>query len=134
MRTLLSSLTRYGRAALLLVAAACASPGRADAGCGDYVTILNGPAGSAHHPMPDADHPAAPANAPCHGPNCSGAPARDNPPLAPVTPVGPQGKELAHSIGLVNVAGAQRPAFDRDLTSPRPVRRASSVFHPPRVG
>jgi hypothetical protein len=120
---------------LLLVVVACASPQRAAAECGDYVTILNAPPGSAHHAMPASpDSGDAPARAPCHGPNCQGAPVKHYPPLAPAAPVGPQAKEQAQYLESVGDADAPPAPFDRDSSSPRPVKRASSVFHPPRLG
>jgi len=137
MRSPLLSLVRGWRAALLLVVVACASPQRAAAECGDYVTILNAPAGSTRHAMPspaDTGETRAPARPPCHGPNCQGAPDRHVPPPAPVAPAGPQGKELAQHLDVVDAVEAPPATFDRDTSSPRPVRRASSVFHPPRLG
>ena len=87
---------RGWRAALLLVSAACASPGRASAECGDHVIILNGPAAANSKapsaPTPDA-LPAAP-RPPCHGPNCSGSPA-PKAPVAPLTAPTTQFKEQA---------------------------------------
>lgn len=123
---------RGWRAALLLVAVACLSPGRAEAGCGDHVTILNAPA-NPDHVRPGTPETPAPAP-PCEGPNCSGNPSRDLPPLAPVTVAGPQVKEVVHNLALVGAPDGLRPPFNRDLTSPRPISRASSVFHPPRRG
>jgi hypothetical protein len=127
MRAPLLSLFRLWRAAPLLVAAVCLSPERAAAGCGDHVTILNDAA--------TANHRATPARppAPCEGPNCSGAPERHAPPLAPVTPTGPQAKEVVHSLGPVSNTDGPQTSFDRDPNSPRPIHRSSSVFHPPRV-
>src|SRR5581483_12182218 len=97
-----SDLLRGWRAALPLVAVACFSPGRAAAECGDYVTILNGPAVSGHHAMPEGGP--APAKPPCHGPNCSGSPVREPAPLAPVVPAGSQAKELTEHTGHVGGA------------------------------
>src|SRR5262245_47042971 len=138
MTTFPSSLLRGWWAALLLAAAACLTPGRASAECGDYVTIRNGPADPAHHattrdatPQPDQ----APARPPCHGPNCSSAPARDPSPLPPVAPTGLQPKELTqHPAAAADPDAGPGSALDRDPSSARPVRRASSVFHPPRAG
>ena len=134
MRFLLSSLIRSWRAALLLVVAACATPDRASAECGDHVIILNAPASSNHDAMPGAAEMPKPIKLPCHGPNCSGSPTHDFPPLAPVAPVSSQLKELAQCLISVGDVDAPRPSFDRDMSSLRPTHRASSVFHPPRVG
>jgi hypothetical protein len=136
MRVLLSSLIRGGRAAVLLVAAACATPDRASAECGDYVTILNAPAGSTHS-MPattETGETPAPMRTPCRGPNCQGAPVRDFPPLTPVSPVGSQVKEQAQCLDAVDRAESQREILDRDSSSSRPIHRPTSIFHPPRLG
>jgi len=135
MRTSLPSLLRGWRAALLLVAAAYATPGRASAGCGDYVTILNDSSGASHHHVMPAPGEAteSPAKPPCHGPNCSESPARHFPPVPPV-PVSAPAKELTHSFGSLAGANDRRRSFDRDDSSPRPIRNPSSVFHPPRLG
>jgi hypothetical protein len=132
---------RGWRAAFLLVAAACASPGRASAECGDHVIILNGPAAAnakatptPANPIPTPDtQPAAP-RPPCHGPNCSGSPA-PKAPLAPITAPTSQFKEQAGQVvGDCDEGGDQGARFGRDSDSPRPIRRPSSVFHPPRLG
>jgi len=142
MRTALPSLLRGWRAALLLAAAACATPGRASAGCGDYVTILNDSnqtAGASHRAVPAPDGTTggateSPVKPPCHGPNCSESPARHLPPVPPPAPVSVHVKELAH--GLTAPCGADDPrgSFDRDDSFPRPVRNPSLVYHPPRLG
>ena len=133
MRLDLPALVRGWRAALLLAAAACATPDRATASCGDYVTILNGQPSSGHHATPAAPGEApAPARPPCRGPNCSESPTRDAPPPAPVSPVGPRVKELVRCADPGDAAAAPRSSLGRDDSSPRPVRRATSVFHPPR--
>jgi hypothetical protein len=133
MRPPLPSPLRGWRAALLLVAAVCLSPERAAAGCGDHVTILTGAANADRHAVPGT--PEAPISpVPCDGPNCSGAPTRHAPPLAPVSSFSPQAKEVVHSLGAVSDSDGPRASFDHDYTSPRPIRRSPSIFHPPRVG
>jgi hypothetical protein len=122
MRAIVPALFRGWRAGLLLVVAACATPNRATAGCGDYVTILNG--SDSHQP----------AKMPCHGPNCSEAPARQQMPLAPVSPVGPQVKEVVQSLLTLDVPIPSPDAFDRDHSFSRPIPGGSSIFHPPRHG
>jgi hypothetical protein len=132
MRAILPSpLFRGWRAALLLVAAVCLSPDRAAAACGDHVIILNAPGNSDRHAAPDASELPAP---PCHGPNCSGTPERDVPPLAPVTSINLQVKEMVQSLGLTGGGDTPRCSFERDCTSTRPIQRPNSIFHPPRVG
>jgi hypothetical protein len=130
----LSPVFRGWRAALLLVAVACASPDRASAECGDHVVILN----AAPQVNPDgraatgvAERPASP-KAPCSGPNCSRAPERHAPPFAPVSTSAPQGKEVVQVLDSVEPADGATTRV-RDFISPRPVRRAASVFHPPRA-
>ena len=154
MRSHLPSLLRGWRAALLLVAVACAPPQRA-AECGDVVTILYAPGGSTSHAMP------SPAGAgdllvptrPCQVPNCQAATARHFPPLALVVPTEPQGKFPAQCLEQLDDANEPGESFDGDTSSPRrirantppasfdgeasstrPVHRATSVFHPPRLG
>jgi hypothetical protein len=133
MRASLPSMIRDWRAAMLLVAAACLTPDRASAGCGDHVTILNGSAASEHHATAPAD-PSQPMKFPCQGPNCSGKPVPHPASPAPVPPTTPQGKEIAQTLEGLSGDGALPFRFDRDSVSADPIRRASSVFHPPRIG
>jgi hypothetical protein len=130
MATSLSPLVRGWRAALLLVAVACATPGRAKAECGDHVTILNGPAANS-----DGASAAAPApqKVPCSGPNCSRAPQRQDPDPAPAPTSGPEGKEAAVPAGSAEErdSGSARVS---DLAPGALVRRPTSIFHPPRLG
>lgn len=126
---------RRWRVALLLVVIACATPGRASAECGDHVRILNGAtADSSDNGTPAAtDTPSpAPGKAPCSGPNCSQAPERHSPPFAPAPPDSPQGKDVARLLGSVAMPD-RGSAPVGDFASPLPVRRPSSIFHPPRV-
>src|SRR5581483_2975243 len=111
----LSTLLRGWRAALLLLAVACVNPARASAGCGDYVTIRDDAAPSAAHAAP-----VAPVKPPCHGPNCSGTPTRESPPLPPVVPAGSLPKELTRNPDPVDGPDAGPGcALDRDSTSAR---------------
>jgi hypothetical protein len=132
----LRSLFRAWRAALLLVAAACASPGRASAECGDYVVVLNGQTltHSAERPPSTSLTREAPADpkGPCSGPNCSRSPDHPVPPFAPAPAPGPHGKEAAQTLGSDEPAECRSSRLD-DFISPRPVRRAVSIFHPPRI-
>jgi hypothetical protein len=139
MASSLRSLFRGWWAALLLVVVACASPGRATAECGDYVVILNtndpaSPDGRAtpfSTPTGSVEHPASP-KVPCSGPNCSRSPERHPAPFAPVSPPGPHGKEVVQTLGSVEPTDSASSRIC-DFISPRPIRRASSVFHPPRA-
>jgi hypothetical protein len=127
----LTSVLRCWRAGVVLVAVACLAPGRASAGCGDYVTIIDASGNPAHNVAAD-DHGTPP---PCQGPNCSGSPVREAPPLAPAAPAGGQPQELTPHPGPAGGPDAGPAAtLGRDSTSPRPIRRPSPVFHPPRAG
>jgi hypothetical protein len=117
---------------MLVIVAACASPDRATAGCGDYVTILNGTSAGSHQDGPT--EPGGPQKAPCQGPNCSGDPVRHQAPLAPAAPVAPQVKEVAGTIDGPASEASLRFLLHIDSSSARPISRPSSVFHPPRIG
>jgi hypothetical protein len=95
MTSLLPSLLRGWRAALVLAVVACASPGRATAACGDHVVILNqNTSDTDGRPLLAAEAADRPTpRKPCSGPNCSGAPERPAPPSAPAPSSGPDGKE-----------------------------------------
>jgi hypothetical protein len=145
MRYSLPPLIRGWRAAMLLAAVALSSPGRASAECGDYITVGGKSAMAHHEPAPDTPattptaqsetRPAAPGKRPCRGPNCSASPAKEFPPVPPAPSAGPQAKEHARLPETARDSGADpRDPFARDNTSPRPIRRATSVFHPPRIG
>ena len=144
MSSSLPSPFRGWRAAVLLVAVACASPNRVRAECGEYVTVLSantktcaadrieGRATPFAIPTTDtAESPARPKG-PCSGPNCSGRPDHHPTPFAPVPPSGPHAKEVAQLLGAVAPSQGASSRLG-DFISPRPIRRASSVFHPPRL-
>ncbi|MBN9523149.1 hypothetical protein J0H58_32315, partial [bacterium] len=103
MRPLPSRLFRGWRAALVAAVAACAAPSAARAGCGGYVVIRDA----------DGEPAAAPDHGdpmPCHGPNCTGSPARD--PLAPAAPPAPHaGAKECVTFGGTADPGDARPAF-----------------------
>ncbi len=116
---------RVVAAALLLAAGLFGPAGRAEAGCGDYLSIDGRPA--ADH-AGDADRP---PGEPCHGPNCS---ARECPPPAPlVPPITPNPLPKDRPAADAAVADPA-PGFDFPAEPPagRPVRRSSQPFHPPR--
>ncbi|HVL13186.1 MAG TPA: hypothetical protein VM529_11520 [Gemmata sp.] len=127
-------LLRGWRAVVLLAAIALSDPGKASAGCGDYITYAK-PHANQHHTTAGAGDASAPtpAGTPCRGPDCSGAPVRELPPVPPAPPGGVGAKEAAQRLG-----GSDDPdpgsqsALRGDGNSPRPIRRASSIFHPPR--
>jgi hypothetical protein len=134
MTSLFPSLVRGWRAALVLAVVACASPARATAGCGDHVVVLNqnAPSAGAHESLAPGgtDHPLP--QKPCSGPNCSRAPERQAP-AAPAPDSGPDGKDSLQAPATFEPPDGA-PSRQRDFTSPVPLRRAASIFHPPRVG
>jgi hypothetical protein len=130
----LTSLFRGWRAALLLVVIACATPGRAAAECGDYVTVLNDQATNVRHAMPAPVGAPASPKAPCSGPNCSRLPDRHAPLPAPAPVSVPHGKELAHVLGLLDPPDLAASSRTSAYISSRPISRATSIFHPPRAG
>jgi hypothetical protein len=70
------------------------------------------------------------APVPCHGPGCNRHPAA---PVAPAVPFSVPADQWG-CISRPETVGAGAPAFAlRDPGGPRPVRRASSVYHPPRL-
>ncbi len=134
-----SSHSRFGgwRAAFLLVAVACATPQNAQAGCGDHVIIVKESPATDRHSVSGGEEegrPHAPVPPPCRGPDCSQSPTRNAPPIAPVAPAGPSVsvKALAPSAGPVDGADSPRASLHPTTTSSRPIKRATSVFHPPR--
>jgi hypothetical protein len=126
------NLIRATATALLLAAGVFASPGRATADCGDYVTIAGQP--SAHHAMPapgDAPQGETPRK-PCNGPNCS---KKQDPPVAPVrAPAPPTGdtKPVATNHGADTLPTADRGGWVTTSDSAKPIFTSTSVFHPPR--
>lgn len=127
---------RRWRVALLLVVIACATPGRVSAECGDHVQILNATAldnGDNATSATTVAQSQETEKVPCSGPNCSRAPERHSPPYAPAPPTAPQGKDAARLLGIVDTPDTDS-APAGDFTSSLPVRRPSSIFHPPRAG
>jgi hypothetical protein len=125
------------RAVLPLVIAMFLTTGRASAECGDYVTIKTSAHPSNVHResgLPPADSKSSGIpQIPCHGPNCSQSPTHIPSPLAPITVASEQVKELAQLFISRNEMLNRRLSFDRDDSFIHPIRRASSVFHPPRI-
>jgi hypothetical protein len=122
-------LLRNGRAALLLVVVACLTPERASAGCGNHDGVFHDPLiaiDQQQTALPDDPTPTTP----CQGPNCSRRQSPDAPPPA-TAPITPQATEAVIDSRAVLSEGS-RSTFPCDFSSPRPVRRTSSIFHPPR--
>ena len=120
----LSRVLRAAGVALLPVVALAIGTSRAAAECGSYVTILDDHGRvqtPAEHPMPKA---------PCHGPNCQGAPKAP----APVPPAPTSSPTDAKALTLLTAGGpgdpfAGRYPADSDGST---VLRSNSIFHPPR--
>ena len=110
---------------LAVVVFVLAFAGKASAGCGDHVVILKSGGES------NADEP-TPTKPPCHGPHCSAGPAAPTPPpvTSGVLPLS-TAKELFTPIS-VDPPTAPPVGFTFEFASPRPIDRASSIFHPPR--
>jgi hypothetical protein len=129
-------LFRAGRVAALLVVVACLSPGRVEARCAhpnaifktNLLTVETKAESSAQ--TSQAEESSAPWT-PCTGPECSGAPERPAPPLAPGAPAGAHAKEVAQALDVIEPLDGASSSVG-NFTSPRPIRRACSVFHPPR--
>lgn len=131
MSSALSTPVRHWRVALLLAGGVLFAPSRAAAECGDYITIKHQSHTDSEYPE---SHDTSPIKRPCHGPNCSTSPVRDFPPLAPVIPVVSRAKELAQPIEMAGKDTTQTARLSRDDSSPRPIHRTTSIFHPPRHG
>jgi hypothetical protein len=118
------------RVSVLLAAVfvALAWAGTATAGCGDHVIVLK-PAGAKQ-----TTDDAPPPKAPCHGPNCQAEPPA-NPLPAPISSrvlLTPAAKELFTPIDWSPADPRTAVGRPFESSSPRPIHRASSIFHPPR--
>jgi hypothetical protein len=125
---------RFGAGVLAtLLAGSLLAPSGARASCGDYV-VMASPAGGHDDAEPQAAHPgpALPADGhrPCSGPHCSqhAPPLPQAPAPAPPERPGEWGTLLALSLP----ATAQPIASLPDEPALHSVRRASTVYHPPR--
>jgi hypothetical protein len=106
-------------AAALALAGVLMLPGGASATCGDYVHI-------------QTDDPPAPPR-PCHGPQCSKAPAT---PIVPMTAPVPSSSESEQPSLVVDTEPGGRPSAGwaaGHTRFPLPIRLTSSIFHPPRA-
>lgn len=108
-------------AALLLAVGLFGSAGRAEASCGDYVTI-DGQL---------VTHEPAPLGEPCQGPNCSAREAPTPAPFAPPTTSNPPPKDRPADLAAT---ADPTPGFERVGEPPagRAIHRAYLPFHPPR--
>jgi hypothetical protein len=125
---------------LALLAGVLAAPAPVRAECGDYVVRTPAAEGAGYtgsQPMPAGIDPStkhAPTTPqrgriPCHGPGCS---RHSPPPLVPVSTNPIQPDEWGTMLGRQSGAGAAPAGRLLDTAAPHPVRRASSIYHPPR--
>src|SRR5262249_16840819 len=122
------------------------APSRVQASCGDYLNMnpRSGQHSTPHSPTTSTPAPQQPETtpsessqstdipfSPCPGPNCS---RQQPPPLAPPAPV-PTPKvqeQWACVLNLLLLGGPEQGESLVDDVVLRPVRRASSTYHPPR--
>jgi hypothetical protein len=118
------------RVALALSVGCLFVPGRADASCGDYVTVGSQ---SVHPDVPKPNEQSSQdrnRRQPCHGPSCSGVPS--SLPLASAPPAPARDKEWA-AVAFPTLLPEPRPHdVLAEYAGRHAVRRGSSVFHPPR--
>lgn len=114
---------------LLIVAALFGSSNRADAGCGDYLTILNADGQPlTHHTQSDSSTP----RPPCHGPNCSAPHAPPPTPISVPIELTARAKEWAAGVALVTTDSNSFTRLALESDSDKPISRKSEPFHPPR--
>lgn len=115
-----------GAALVPAVALVCCA-GQAQAGCGDYVTII-GPDGQAHAP---AGHDSPSPNRPCQGPECTGGPKAP----APIPPAPTNPSTEAKALPVTDTEGPGTGSAGRcpPAADGSPVRQPHIVFHPPRA-
>lgn len=132
---------RFWTGALFAVLALGWGARPAPASCGDYVTIVNEQSSSSTQPAPGpkkptpcsqhSQDPSAPRRAPCPGPSCSGDPLPQSAPVT-VTPNSGERDPLGLVGGAADLADAYAGALLANDGPIQLIRRAMSVFHPPR--
>src|SRR5215510_10207960 len=127
---------KYGlRLALVVILGAWFAPSRAQASCGDYVTVgsMPGHDGSSSMPQPPSSQSQSqkpvdvpkPPRAPCRGPTCS-APPPAQPLSTSTSHVAPQRSSDLGIVARVPVALVQPPAaLQAHERSLHPISRAS---------
>ena len=115
---------------IALVAIASAWTGKAQAGCGDYITIRNSAtAGMTGH----GDRKPADSPQPCRGPHCSAHQRPVSPPMVPPATVMVTSSDLAiHSLSH-DAADCRRSRLIPPASAHGPIHRPSLPFHPPRI-
>jgi hypothetical protein len=114
---------------LAIIAAMVLGPSLAHASCGDYLVHRDAAPMTATHSTEQSDPATDAPEQPCHGPQC-----QRSQPEAPVAPSVPS--RPVEDFWPCSCAG---PGGNDALTSPiafppspLPIRRESSIFHPPR--
>ena len=119
-------------ATLALLVLSAFAPSSAHASCGDYLMAGAHPVLSAANGAAKDSLPIIPApHAPCSGPNCSG-----REPTLPITPPAPAPVSAEQWGCTAHVPSFQSPGFALwhvDSTMSLPIRRAYSIYHPPRL-
>jgi hypothetical protein len=140
-RHILSLLTQTLRVALLLVAVLSLTPAVASAECGDYITIRDATTAAHSDRSKSTDHRLAmpepgvsrAIGSPLQRSNCSSSPRRQSPPLAPAIPVSSRVKEATQHPLPAHDETTFCSSLACESTSPAPIYRSNSVFHPPRL-
>ena len=121
-------------AVLTLLASAVLAPGKAHAGCGDYLMVAPTSATAQEAaPALDAQHqPTIPGNsAPCTGPSCS---QRDPVPFgSPPAPAPVTGEQWGWVEHLPSLIGLKSVSWPLELTASIPIWHSDSIYHPPRL-
>lgn len=134
LRNRMRVLVRFSTGALLaLLAVPFLAPSRARAGC-DYPTHVERMSPSQSNlgalTQPRSPFPVRSSKpCPCSGPTC------DRRPFVPVAPTTVEIVKIQDWACPLRLELASSPRFSAwaiELQSPRPMRRASSIFHPPR--
>ncbi len=118
----------HRRVGILLIAmlVVIATAGRATAGCGDYVIVLQ------QDDETDAEMP-TPEKPPCHGPNCSADPTNSVPvPVAYGSNRPTNTKDLSTAF-TVSTPTAPPVVVSFEIVSARPLDSVSFTFRPPRA-
>ena len=126
-RSRLTHVLRTSGAVLLPAVVLLCCAGRSNATCGNYVQII-GPDGTLQLPT---GHDPMPAERPCQGPECTGGPKAPAPvPPAPTSPL----SEVKGLVGDTDDPDTSTTGYwPGSDAAGSPVRRPTSVFHPPRA-
>ena len=124
------TITRVVAIVALATVVSALTGGRAQAGCGDYITIRNsGSAGMTGH----GDFKLADSPKPCRGPHCSAHRLPDSPPMVPPVTVIVSASDLALGTLLNFESDSHRERRVPQSSDRSPIHRPSLPFHPPRI-